>query len=326
MQIDKLSSRQKRILSFVHLNAAASYEEIAKACGTKVHNARFELTNLIECKIISPCILVNYASIGIQKNHIYFSTIPLSEEKRKSFIEYISNHPRVAWLCDFSGEFDFGITFMSKNLEDLDRNLRQFMSKFQGIIKKRQIAVNLSWNYFGKKYIFNNELLSPPVLINYPQKIIEIDKIDTSILKILAIDSFTPQQKIALELKIPLSTVNNRITMMQKKGIIAGYVYWISYSKMKINAYRVLFDFGGLTDSLINKLKKYCQAHPNIVSLIFTLGSWDMELGLDLEDKYMIHNIISEIQSLIKSPTLSTISLVRYDDIKWNTICPGVFE
>ncbi len=326
MQIDKLSIRQKRILSYIHLNAAASNEEIAKACGTKVHTVRFELTNLIESKIINPCIVVNYTSIGIQKNHIYFSTITLAEEKRNLFIEYVKNHPRVAWFCDFSGEFDFGITFMSKNIEDFDISFRQFMSKFQGIIKKRQIAVNLSWSYFGKKYILNNELLTPPVIVDYPQKIIEIDKIDNSILKILAIDSFVSQQKIATELKIPLSTVNHRITMMQKKGIIAGHIYWISYSKIKINAYRVLFDFGGLTDNMINKLKKYCREHPNIVSLIFTLGSWDMELGIDLEDKYMIHNIISEIQSLTKSPTFNHISLVRYDDIKWNTICPGVFE
>lgn len=326
MQIDKLSIKQRKILSFIHLNASASYEEIAKACGTKSHVARSEVANFIKHKIITPCIVANYAQIGILKYHMYFSIRPLNEKDRVSFIEDIKNHPRVAWLCDFTGEYDFGLSFMAKSVLDLDIHIRPLLEQYKGIIQKKEILLESSWRYFGKKYLFNEHTFLTPIRVQLAHQTTTIDTVDKYVLQILSTDAFTPLQQIAKQMHIPLSTVHSRIKSMKEKKIIAGYIHWIRYSKIKLHAFRVLIDFGGLNDSQRKQLEMYCSKNIYIVSLIFTVGAWDMELGVDLEDPYHIHKIIAEISDVVKSSVFNAKLLQRHDDIKWNTISPGVFD
>lgn len=327
MNLYKLSVKQKKILSYIHLNALASLDSIAKACNTKPHIVRFELEKLTKAKIITtPSVVVNHASLGLLKYHVYLSANSIDSNKRNELISYLKSHPDINWLCDFSGEYDFGITVIGRGVVDFEKKLNRILIDCRGLIKNKVVLLLVRWCYFGKKYIFNDQSFLLPIKTDIDVPLVKVDNVDNSLLKILSENAYASLEDISNELDIPKSTVHNRIKTLKEKKIIAGYISWISYSKIHVHAFRVFIDFGGLSEDERERLYQYSANHPNIVSIIFTVGNWDMELGIDLEDKYEIHSIISQIHELILSKTFSVTTLLRYDDIKWKTISPGVFE
>lgn len=326
MQLEKLNLKQRNILSYIHLNANASYEEIARSCGTKVHSARYEVANLIRSKIVHPCMILNYTALGIQKYHVYFTVNNINSIQKSNLIKYLCSHSRISWVCEFLGEFDFGIAVMARDANDLSEVLDEIISDNHGIIAKRHISFCYDWYYFGKNYIFNHPKLSSRIQILKDNPVIKIDATDKAILKLITEDSLVSLQHMSKKIHLPISTISTRISALKSKKIISGYVYWLSYSKLRLTAYRVLINFGGLTKEMKKNILSFCQEHPNIVSLQYSVAAWDLELGIDLESHKNIHDIVDNFKSIVNKPVVKIIKLLRHDDIKWNISAPGIFD
>ncbi|HMO16668.1 MAG TPA: winged helix-turn-helix transcriptional regulator [Oligoflexia bacterium] len=326
MRIQKFTSRQKKILSYVNRNASATYEQIAKACGTRSHVARAEVQALIKAKVITPVIIIDPTAIGLTKFNVFFSISPKSAKDRQQFIDYLVSHPNISWVSELAGEFDFGIVIMARNILDLEDSFRSILSENHMLIVKKEMVVDYSWTYYGKGYLIAPEKLPPPIVFKLGAEQFALTSLDRAILKLLAVDAFMSQQEIADKTNSPLSTVNNRIKLLSSKGVIVGYVNSLNYSKLNIHAFRLLISYGGISLPLRGNIFSFADNHPNIISMTLTLGAWDVEFSLELEDPHQIHKIISDLRGLSENGFFKSISLVRFDDLKWCTVAPGMLD
>lgn len=325
MRIEKMSVKQRRILAYIHLNAEATYEQIAKNCGTKTYSARYEVTNLIKSKLIAPCLILNYAVLGIEKYHVYFKLQSNTEKDRETLISYLCQHARVSWVGSMIGEYDFAIAIMAFNVEDLSSILDGILADTGNLIGRRYLAYNRDWYYYGKKYIFSQYVQERPIEVLKSQKKVKVDKTDIEILKVIALDYSASLSQLSAKTKLPISTLSHRIAGLKKKGVIDRYLYRMSNAKLRMGSYRVLLDFAGVDEALKGIIQDLCASHTHIVSLQYTLGPWDIEIGLDAENHELAQATVSQFLSRIPKPVIKKTILAR-SDLKWVITVPGILE
>lgn len=124
----------------------------------------------------------------------------------------------------------------------------------------------------------------------------KIDKIDLKIVEILKSSAKSSNREIAKKLKLPVTTVFNRIRRLEKNGIIRGYAAVLDYKKLglKLTAYSFLHYNISLwgTETSRNELKKQLMALPNVEEIKYIIGQYDILLKFRMRDMDDFNHIL----------------------------------
>ena len=112
------------------------------------------------------------------------------------------------------------------------------------------------------------------------------DEKDEAILELLQADSSKTKKQIAHLLRIPLTTVHNRISKMEKAGVIRSYNAQIDWKKLgyDISAFiqiKVVYPTASFSqEEMAQKLKRL----PGVQSVSIVAGTTDLMMKLRLRD------------------------------------------
>jgi len=116
----KLDKTNCKILNLLQEDCRMSYTEISKKVGLSVDSVKKRIDSMLKQGFFFPQIQIRPRRIGFQyvvdikiKLHNY------NDKELKQFIEYLSNHHRVAELFSISGQWDFTVVILAKDHEDL---------------------------------------------------------------------------------------------------------------------------------------------------------------------------------------------------------------
>ena len=105
------------------------------------------------------------------------------------------------------------------------------------------------------------------------------------------------------EFKINIKTAQRKISDLEKKGIIQGYVTFLDMHKVGYNFFKLCI-FLKNYEKKIDEFIKYCLELPNVVHVIESLGHWEIELEIEtetLQDFYSLtHQIRNDFSEIIK--------------------------
>lgn len=117
---------------------------------------------------------------------------------------------------------------------------------------------------------------------------VKIDAVDRKIIDILKNDAKCTNRDIAKKIKLPVTTVFNRIRRLEKQGVIRGYSAILDHSKVgkKLTAYSLIhYDiaiWGKKTSR--EELKQQLMNLPNVEEIKYIIGQYDILLKFRVRD------------------------------------------
>ena len=284
MAIDR---KDRRILYELDCNARQSFAAIAKKAGLSKDAVSYRIKRLRDEGIIHHFYTVlNTLQLGFMHFNTLIKFRSITEHTRNEFIAYCKNHDKVIWCVSCYGSWDFGVSFLAKNVVDYDAFIQEMLNKFGINIHEKVISMMVESPTYTREYLvegkqgkeFSYRNASPYTL----------DETEQNILEILSKHGDSTAIEIAEKLHTSADIVRYRIKQLIKGGIIQGFRVSLSPERIGFLYYKLLFSLAYMTPQKEKEFREYCKQEPHIIQYIKYLGNWEVQLELEVpNDKKM---------------------------------------
>jgi Lrp/AsnC family transcriptional regulator for asnA, asnC and gidA len=141
----------------------------------------------------------------------------------------------------------------------------------------------------------------------------EPDDIDRRILSLLVQDAKLPYSEIARQLNVSGGTIHSRMTRLEELGIVRGATLDLDLAKVgfSIQAFLGIFLLkSSFCDAVIAQLRDI----PEVISVHFTTGSYNLFARLACRDtqhlRNVLHDLVQQIEGVERTETLISLEEV----------------
>ena len=300
LQFAHLDIKDRKILYELDVNARLSASDIGKKVGLSKQVVTYRINKLLELGIIQKFyVVLDTSRIGFTTYKIFFRLKKEDVNKQNEIIEYIKNHERIQFFASTDGMFDFVFNVLTKNVNELYFFIRGLENKYGDYIAEKELTIMVFSSFFFRDYLINKKSvqLRKPMFFGSDSISTKIDRYDEKILSILGIDARTPLIKIAEKIKLNADTIGARIKKLEKAQIIQNYILLPDFSLLNQSSYKIMFALRNLNEKKERILFEYASTNPNIWFHSKSLGKWDLEINMDVDNANQFRNIMMEIKS-----------------------------
>jgi len=302
----KLDLKDRKLLYELDLDSRQSFNKLAKKIGLSKNATIYRINKLKKAAIIKQFhTVLDIGKLGLIGFRLYLRLQNASPEKHQEIIAFLAKKETVSWIVSIEGEYDIGVLILAKSTKEMSKLWKELLEKYVNYIEKRFLAIMSKVSYFSRAYLANKKNNDYEIAFSTESNPQKLDKTDLHILKLLAHNSRDSVVSIASKTRITPKTVIQRIKILEKKGVIAGYKTVFDLEKLGYKYYKVNFLLNNVTKEKVKSFRNFIKNHPNIVYDDQVLGGDDLEIELQVKDSEELRKIILEIQksfsSIIKS-------------------------
>jgi DNA-binding Lrp family transcriptional regulator len=143
-----------------------------------------------------------------------------------------------------------------------------------------------------------------------------IDNIDRQLISLLRTDARTPITILAKKINVSRATIQNRMSKLEKKGVITGYTALVSSGtneKMSLVRAHMSIELKGAST---NKVKFSLMSEPTICTIHSTNGHWDMIVEIQAESLEGLDKVLGRIRNIPEISTSETSILLATQRIR----------
>lgn len=313
-----LDVKDKKILYQLDINARQSASEIGKKVGLSKQVVIYRINKLIETGIIQKFYAVyDTSKLGFAAYKIFLRLQNVDVKKQNEIIEYIKNHEHVQFFISCDGMFDLVFNVLARTASELYDITKELENKYGGYIAERELIIMVFSSFFFRDYLIGktSEQTRKPMYFGSKPEEAEIDEINKKILHYLGIGARTPITEIANKIGISADAAALRIKKLEKAQVIHNYILLPNFSLLNQTSYKVLFSLHNLTEQREKSLFQYCKSQPNIWFHSKSLGRWDLEINMDVDDANQFREIMMELKlqfsDIIKDYNTLQVSMVH---------------
>lgn len=299
-----LDLKDRKILYELDVNARQSASEIGKKVGLSKQVVTYRINKLLELGIIQKCYTVlDTSKLGFTTYKMFLRLQNTDVNKQNEIISYLQNNDHIQFFMSADGMFDLVFNVLTKNVNELYSFVRELENNYGSYIAEKEIIIMVFSSFFLRDYLLNKKssYLRKPMFFGSEPVSTRIDSTDEKILSILGINARTPLIAIAKKINSNADTIRARIKKMEKAHIIQNYLVLPNFSLLNQTSYKVMFSLRNLTEEKERMLLAYTKHQPNIWFHSKSLGKWDLEINMDVDDANQFRKIMMEIKSQFSS-------------------------
>jgi Lrp/AsnC family transcriptional regulator, leucine-responsive regulatory protein len=249
---------------------------------------------------------INIGKLGYQGAAVF---ITVKSNAQKEFKEYLLQTSFVSWVAELAGVWSFGLSIIGKSNEEIDHRFSTIYKKFKNTIIDHRITPHRKSNFYYEKY-FGKKTRTTIIenLIDY-----KIDNKDLDILQILSTNSRAETTKISRRVKLTAPAVAKRITKLTKAGIIEKFSIFVDTSKIGLYLYSIFVINKNIDQE--EKLLSYLKEHPSVVFSAEYVGDPFIELGIFVNNPYLLREKLQEIEEKFPDSRIMEVSLFQREFI-----------
>ena len=303
MNLDK---KDKTLLYNLDINARESYTKLAKKVQISQESVRYRINRLVKEGLIQKFFTVIDASkLGFAFYKVLLKLHNVNEKKQHDIINYLLTDNSVVWLVTFDGNYDIGFVIKAENILELNLILENLDKNFSTYIHKRIFSINILGEYLSRDYLINKQR----TLVRTPSYTVEskkydLDDIDIKLIQNLTEDGRKTAVDISKEIEVSPDTILQRKNRLEKSKVITKYNIVLNHNKINQIHYKVLIYLNEFFPEKLNKFLSFCRLNNRIVYIIKTLGEWNYELDIEVEniDQYrkIMMDLTNEFFDIIK--------------------------
>jgi DNA-binding Lrp family transcriptional regulator len=311
--MEKLDLIDRKILYNLDKNSRQSASQVAKKLKIHRNVVNFRINRLVEKGIIRNFVtMINPLALGLRPYKIYLQLQNLTKEKENDLLKFIEKLP-IYWSAKVSGEWDFIIGLLVKNIDELDEIKKEILNFLGEDIIRKSFSVLVEAPHYYRTYLSPKFSTSQVRLWTKTKFKGKLDVLDLKILKLMAPNSRISVTEIAPKVNSTVKTVMTRIRNLEKKGIIFDYRLSLNLDKIGYKFFKCFISLKNYNEQKIKEFFTYCQHNKNIIHVIETVGDWDLEPEIEAESNKEFYEIISEIRerfsNLIRE--IKTIDIIK---------------
>jgi DNA-binding Lrp family transcriptional regulator len=313
----KLSEKEGAVIASVELRADAPIKLLTRESGLREHAFRYALRSLLERKVLAPVPFISLHRLGYTVYSIFFTVGGEKRGSHDALIRSLVTEPRVLWVGEFGGEYQFGIGVAVHRLSELIVFLDAVSKKHGAIFYDKAISVQISSTIFPRRYLSARKMSSKPLSVILDKRDpIVLDQLDRKILSAITTHSSLSHRQIALAIRIPLSTLELRVRKLKERGVIVGEVYNVDSSKFDVEGFKLLVYTKGLDSELTAKLYQFCVRQQYVTTLIDCLGSWGYEINVEVSRPKDLSVIVQKLYEEFGASIHTVKTLTRFGYLK----------
>ncbi len=317
----KLDLKDRKILYELDVNCRQPNSRIAKKVGLSEQVVGFRIKRLLTNKVISNFYaVIDVSKLGYTVHKTFLVLQNCDTHKHDEIVASLQSHPDVVWVASCDGKYDLAFGTRARDMAHFDQTLTGITKKFGANIRERAIATILKGEYFIRDHLMNKK--QPSAIresffgsVPEPSK---LDAIDQHILVALGKDARTNAVDIAKTVKLSADAVSKRIKKMEKAGIIRHYNIVPNEAVYPYIHYKVLVGLQNVSSSRLAALVEYCRINPNIVYVVQSLGPWEFEIDLEVENAQHYRDIMMNLKTQFADILKDTSALQIYQVSKYN--------
>lgn len=304
--MDKLDFK---ILQILDWDARTPIKRIAKEVRSNKDVVAYRIKRMEEELIITRYYpVLELHKLGYHLSRFYLDIEELKEEYERIFLDFLDNQINSSLIFRMDYPYKYGFFLWTKSIyevHDIIFKIKQFLGKK---LIKYIYSLILTYRQYPKDYLFEKHQhsvfrnIEPISKINY-------DENDYRILRELARNARFSTVQIAKNLRIPQTTVSNKIKMLEKKGIILGYRAEISYVKLGYVNY-FLEIYLDENDNL-NEIETWSNLCPNVMWLQKIVGTCDIEIEVEVKNREELEVFLKKLRK--KFPNIRKINFFSQD-------------
>ena len=283
MAVEKLlRNSEKAVLGALEQGARRPFSAIAKHLKTSQQLVSY-LVNAIEKKGIMKgyYTLIDYSKLDVLNFQVYLKVSYINKEKFDTLVEFLAAEPHTGIVLSCGGRYDIICSFFAKNPSQFNKACRAVIEKFPEQIKDYIILTIIVNRDFGRKYLFKDSALLMQNVIGGDREPEEIDETDMKILDALSQDARKNAVMIGQNIDLTPKSIIERIKKLHSRRIIKGFRPMIYPRKMGIIPILLLIKYHNISVNLENEMINFLKFHPAVVSILKTLGEWDIEIRIE---------------------------------------------
>jgi len=279
----KVETRDQRILHMALLNANATAESIGAPIDEQGYQVRRTLSGMQKEGIISPYTLINQFALGWMKIGVFFSFLPVEGQNIPATIEKLQKYPNIVSLIELFGPYQYFMSVNAKALPDFE----DFMGKLYDDIPELKIdeavSIRRQLSLFKRKYLAADLHDTTHLTYSYTSNSEKLDDLSISVLNYMISAGGLPNgPAIAEAVGVSNTTVHNKISDLEKKGVIVGYSYSLDPYKIGYSSFDFLIKTSSRSSHLKDSFFTYCASHENVIGLTECTGAWQYEVRIEV--------------------------------------------
>jgi len=229
-EITKLDKKEEKLISKLLIDATLPLSKLANELRLSKSNIARRI-NILEKReiILGYNAFIDTNKIGF-KTYLLFIQTKCTDETKEKIIGDLAKLKFVYGILELTGKYNLLIGTYSK--ENFELNIEKILN----LIEYRDFKIQEIVTYFPR-VDYTKDLFSEKGDINFNKEIIEVDKTDLEILKILAKNCRITKTKIGERLNLSRETINYRIKNLIKKGIIPKFQAGVNPFSLGFEAY-----------------------------------------------------------------------------------------
>ncbi len=315
MGLPKFDIKDRKILMELDIDARRPNSEIAKKVGLGKEVVRYRIERLIERGVIVKFqTTINYFKLGISKYKIYLRLKNLNEEKLEEIGNYLYKHKKTEWVVFTTGRWDVIAGFYANSINEFDDEIQEIFERFAPFIADKAVTTTVYLAHYYREFLSSKSNGTLPTIIYHTSRDAqeEIDALDYEILRLLANNARMPVAEMAERLKTTPRAVDYRIRELKRKKIILGYRSHIEPRALGRRLCKANFYLTSTKKENVERFMSYVFSIPGAVWPQRVIGTWDIELDLELEDYDCFQDVIFDLKQkfpdLIKDYDFSLVS------------------
>lgn len=319
----KLDVKDKKIFSILSFNARIPLTQLAKKVALSRDAVNYRIKNYEKKGVIQGYrTMIDISKFGYNNYHLFIKLNNPSQEVEKRILNKLIKYPFIRAIIKFSGNFDFEIALIAKDLKELDKIIEKIMDDCSNFLQDYDILI------FRKLYVTRalpksfSEYIKDTSVGNKKYK---IDKKDITILKLISENSLLPLYEIASKAGLSADAVAYRIKNMKDSGIINKFVPIINYNSLDYNVYTVLFNISTLNEENEKKLREFLINDKNVMWAIKTIGKFNILVYFLVKNIDDLQNSVLKFRSLFPKQINRHETLIAYEEHKFTYFPSGLF-
>lgn len=314
-----LNEKQRRIVSSVQLQAQAPVSAIARETGYREHTVRYCLEDLKSRGILDGFAFINPYPLGYTQYRIYFSRTPETKVSKQKLLEALVSSPRTAWVAEFGGDFQYGVSLYAKRITEVDTFFSDLSAKCGGKFYEKSFALPVSWTSYRCKYLSSHKSAVECLSGGGNAAEASIDELDHRILRAISGPAVASRVKIARELGIPVTTLDYRIKRLEKRGVIVGYAYRVNARACGLQMFALMVYTRNPSPEFTTQISRFAAEHPHVTNFTHCMGSWDYELRIEVPEAREASGISQELHDRFGDNVSNVKILTSFETLKAST-------
>jgi DNA-binding Lrp family transcriptional regulator len=312
----ELNQKDREILFHLSLNGRSNLAQLSKKTKLSKEVIHYRLKNLEKSGVIEGYYaVVNTYKIGKVFFRVYMKTINMTTRIEKKFIEFLKNHPKVTWVVEVDGDFDFLYVVWANDIIEFEKVYKEINDKFGKYMQEKFFSVMTNVYYFKYKYLVGREDGTFKLTggeLEYPK----LDDLDLKLLSLLSNEGRLPLVEIASRLNTNSKLIKTRMKRLEKLGIITCYNVKINHNLLGYAQRKVMLNLNDISSETVKKLISFITFHKSTIYITMAIGQYDIEFEMMESGHQDFHNLLKDLKNNFPGLIKNYYTVIFYNEPK----------